>query len=122
MVLYVHRINYKAYWGRAQVGEEGDKYTYRYTVTTRMTRSCIKRLGQTGWLLPVHKTQLSSSRDREKHSPWYMEAGGGMGGRGGGGVVVWGEAELSMVVSVSGECLFSRSFQGGFIITMYLIS
>ena len=100
MVLYVHRIYRKAYWGRAKVGEEGDKYTYRYTVTTRMTRSCIKRLGQTGWLLPVHKTQLSSSRDREKHSPWYMEAGGGIGG---------GGAELSIVVSVSGE-FFSFSF------------
>ena len=42
MVLNVHR-NRKAYWGRGvggggmEVGEEGDYYTYRYTVTTRMT-------------------------------------------------------------------------------------
>ena len=43
MVLNVHR-NHKAYWGRGEggeggmeVGEEGRLYTYRYTVTTRMT-------------------------------------------------------------------------------------
>ena len=44
MVLSVHR-NYKAYKGRGErggggmkVGEEGDyNYTYRYTITTRMT-------------------------------------------------------------------------------------
>ena len=43
MVLNVHR-NRKAYSGRGEgeeggmkMGEEGDKYTYRYTVTTRMT-------------------------------------------------------------------------------------
>ena len=43
MVLNVHR-NHKAYQGRGvgrerdkEVGEEGDYYTYRYTVTTRMT-------------------------------------------------------------------------------------
>ena len=44
MVLNVHR-NHKAYQGRGEggewgmeVGEEGDyNYTYRYTVTTRMT-------------------------------------------------------------------------------------
>ena len=40
MVRNVHR-NHKAYKGRGEggmeVGEEGDYYTYRYTVTTRMT-------------------------------------------------------------------------------------
>ena len=42
MVLNVHR-NRKACWGRGEVGEggmevgeEGNYYTYRYTVTTRM--------------------------------------------------------------------------------------
>ena len=84
MVLYVHRINYKAYWGRAKVGEEGDKYTYRYTVTTRMTRSCIKRLGQTGWLLPVHKTSwvLPETVKSTVHGTWRQV--GGWGERGGG--------------------------------------
>ena len=28
--------------GVKEVGEEGDYYTYRYTVTTRMTPACIK--------------------------------------------------------------------------------
>ena len=38
MVLNVHR-NRTAYWGRAEGGREGGGrlYTYRYTVTTRMT-------------------------------------------------------------------------------------
>ena len=40
MVLNVHR-NREAYQGRGEggmeVGEMGDYYTYRYTVTTRMT-------------------------------------------------------------------------------------
>ena len=46
MVLNVHR-NHKAYYGRGELGEGGMEvggrgrlYTYRYTVTTRMT--CIK--------------------------------------------------------------------------------
>ena len=47
MVLNVHR-NHKAYYGRGDVGRgygggregRGRSYTYRYTVTTRMT--CIK--------------------------------------------------------------------------------
>ena len=52
MVFNVHR-NYKAYWGRGEGAggrgrrgygdvERGRLYTYRYTVTTRMTPALLK--------------------------------------------------------------------------------